>query len=68
MAKHPDLLSRFDAALSRLQPKAPDVKSDRQRPIVQRNEHGTMRSAGNSHLHAVNDAASALARLWKTRR
>ena len=36
MAKDPDLCYRFDTALARLQGRAQDPRSDRQRPIVQR--------------------------------
>ena len=69
MVKNPDLLSRFDAALGRLQSKGLDLRSDRQKPIVQRSpETPSAKFSRNTHEHALVDAANALASLWKTRR
>jgi hypothetical protein len=69
MVKNPDLLSRFDAALRRLQSKGRDLRSDRQKPIVQRSpEAPSANFSRNTHEHALDDAANALASLWKTRR
>ena len=67
MVKNPDLLSRFDAALGRLQSKGRDLRSDRQKPIVQRSpEAASANFSRNTHEHALDDAANALASLWKT--
>jgi hypothetical protein len=69
MANNPELLSRFDAALGRLQNEARGVKSDRQKPIVQRGpNHSSAKLSQDTHQHALDDAATALASLWKTRR
>lgn len=66
MAQHPDLLARFNTALGRLQSKPRDFRSDRQKPIVQRTPRtGLADPSRNTHEHALKDAASALAALWK---
>jgi len=69
MAKDPDLCYRFDAALARLQSRAQDLRSDRQKPIVQRSTEAIYAKFSPSTLeHALDDAANALASLWKVRR
>jgi len=66
MAQDPDLLSRFNTALGRLQSNNRDVCSDRQKPIVQRTpETGCADFSPSAHDHALKDAATALAALWK---
>jgi len=69
MVKNPDLLSRFDAALGRLQSKGRDLRSDRQKQecnaILRLHPRIFPR---DTHEHALDDAANALASLWKTRR
>ena len=69
MAKDPDLHSRFDAALARLQDRARDLRSDRKKPIVQRTTEGIYaKFSPSTREHALDDAANALASLWKIRR
>ena len=66
MAQYPDLLSRFNTALGRLQSKNRVVCSDRQKPIARRSpETRSADFSRNTHEHALKDAATALAALWK---
>ena len=69
MTKDSDLCCRFDAALARLQGRAQDLRSDRQRPIVQRTTEAIYaKFSPSTHENALDAAANALASLWKTRR
>jgi 7-keto-8-aminopelargonate synthetase-like enzyme len=69
MAKDPDQRSRFDAALARLQAKHEIFGSARQKPIVQRTTEALYaRFSPSTHEPALDDAANALASLWKIRR
>ncbi len=64
MAPNPDLL-RFEAALGRLQDK-PRFRSKKHQPIVQRRAYSSATETPcNSREQAVDDAAKALAALWK---
>ena len=68
MAHNPNLLSRFNAALGRMQNKPRNLSSDRQKPIVQRTRVTPSANSRSTHEDALNDAANALAALWKTDR
>ena len=69
MAKDPDQRSRFDAALARLQAKHEIFGSERQKPIVQRTTQALYaKFSPSTHEHALDEAANALASLWRIRR
>jgi len=68
MPNNPDLQSRFNTALGRLQSEAPERKPDRQRPILQRTQEASSAISRSTHEDALHEAANALASLWKTRR
>ncbi len=68
MATNSDILFRFEKAMNALHAEHTDASAARQTPIVQRAHESLVQCTQRLKKRALNEAASALATIWKVGR